>query len=585
MKKFSALLALAFVAVVAKAGNASWEITKVDSQAYISDGDWTFKVTLRTDKVKNIDGTSRSGGLYRLVVGACTVYPESVTPLDFSKPLVNSTTDGRTYAISDISTALGKWEKYNSSRNYIATDAGSVAGKLTLPSCDYQFTIGDSAFAKCEHIDFDLSELPDGLITLSDNSFADSDVYGIADCTNLTSIGAHAFAKDQGVMDFHAPKITKINACTFWLTGITNVNLGADSQLTYIGSWAFYNCSNLVSFTPFLPVSCAKVDREAFSCCVKLATPLVYYGGNAGTKMWQISSGKAGVVCDDWGQFYNCQSLPSVDLSNSSIKFLVRQAFNNCYALEWVKLPPDLGSLGLVDGPISQAGPFANCTNLSSVTPFVPNTVTNIGGSTFSNCPKLRGQLKLLGVTGIGGSSINGSGIDSVEFGSQLWSIGDSAFQDCTKLSEIKSPADLRGVVVGKQAFQSCNGLTGEVDFRFAAMFGTQEFYNTKNIKTLLLGDGLTNLVGQTFQNMTGLRNIYWEGDKPETLGANLFQGCTAQAITNFVPKAYAANWQSVVTAGAGTIGRVPVEWRSNTKQWICLSDATASKGLMMILR
>lgn len=115
-------------------GNASWEITLSGTQAYISDGDWTFKAGLDNNRLRDVGGTVRAEGPYALTVGDCTVYPAAVTPLDFSKPLVNSTGNGREYAISSLTFKFGTFSGSTLTRVYTATAAGLVVGKLTLPT-------------------------------------------------------------------------------------------------------------------------------------------------------------------------------------------------------------------------------------------------------------------------------------------------------------------------------------------------------------------------------------------------------------------------------------------------------------------
>lgn len=573
MKRNLLIVALVMFAVhTAGAGNAYWELVQTADRAYaVTDGDWTFSASPSGNRLYNVDGSIRSSGPFGLAVAVCTGYPDEVTPLDFSKPIVNRLDNGREYGFNQYNTQLVTWEKYGSSRIFTATPAGMVAGKLTFPSGDHRVTINARAFGKCEHIDFDMANLPEGLTRLEDCSFAESDVHGELYNTNLVYFGAHAIAKDSRVTAFTAPRLQSVGECAFWASGVTNVDFVSSDALTSIGSSAFYQCTNLVSVTPFLPRSCMKVGRGAFSDCVKLSSPLVYYGGNNSQDCTDSS---------DWEIFHNCRSLPSADLSHSTLKFLTRQSFDNCYALEWVKLPDTFLSFGKVSVG-NQNGPFANCTNLTTVTPFIPDSVTNVQNSTFSNCPKLRGHLKMLGVIDIGVSSINGSGIDTVEFGPRLKSIGGSAFLGCKNLVEIRSPETLGGVTVGAQAFKDCTSLE-EADLRFVSAFANQVFYNDTGLRTVRFGEGLTAVGSQPFLNTPSLREIYWYGDKPDSLPDGMFQGCSARAVTNYVPKAYAAAWQSVVTDG-GTLGRIPVEWRSNSSQWI--RTWQPHPGIIMLLR
>ena len=105
-----------------------------------------------------------------------------------------------------------------------------------------------------------------------------------------------------------------------------------------VGS-AFLNCVNLESVTPFLPASCKKVGGSAFQGCAKLATPLVFSGTALGT-----SPGS-----DSWNIFYGCESIPSADLSGSTVTALYRGCFDECKALKEIRLPPTLEKFGISD--------------------------------------------------------------------------------------------------------------------------------------------------------------------------------------------------------------------------------------------
>ena len=118
----------------------------------------------------------------------------------------------------------------------------------------------------------------------------------------------------------------------------------------------FKNCHNLESVVPFLPDSCIAIGAGTFSGCEKLASPLIWRGGSAMLKpsdpTWESSYASL------WGLFEGT-AIPSVDLSESDIVAVMKNAFGNCKSLKSVKLPQ---ALTLLDGQ-----PFANCEALELV--------------------------------------------------------------------------------------------------------------------------------------------------------------------------------------------------------------------------
>lgn len=126
--------------------------------------------------------------------------------------------------------------------------------------------------------------------------------------------------------------------------------------LQSIAGSAFANCVNLESVTPFLPASCKTLRRGAFQGCVKLASPLVFCGTGLGTEQGSGS----------WEIFKGCESIPSADLSGSTITALYRGCFEGCKALKEIHLPPTLVNFGFNDDPddLNNRAVVTGCTGL-----------------------------------------------------------------------------------------------------------------------------------------------------------------------------------------------------------------------------
>mgnify|MGYP003321782161 CR=1 FL=1 len=93
---------------------------------------------------------------------------------------------------------------------------------------------------------------------------------------------------------------------------------------------AFYNCTKLETFEPFLPDSVNFIAWAAFKGCNKLSGNLVVRNPN-------IEMGDGNNNGDT--PFYNCDGITSADFSESGLTMLPRCCFNECDALLSVKLP------------------------------------------------------------------------------------------------------------------------------------------------------------------------------------------------------------------------------------------------------
>lgn len=109
-----------------------------------------------------------------------------------------------------------------------------------------------------------------------------------------------------------------------------------------------------------------------------------------------------------------------------------------------------------------------NHRNLKSIS--IPNSVTNIGSSAFSNCAKLTSITIPDGVTGIGDRAFSGcSSLTSITIPDSVTSIGSSAFGGCTGLEKIALP------FIGDKRHQS----TDNFQYPFGYIFGTSNYSNT----------------------------------------------------------------------------------------------------------
>ena len=135
------------------------------------------------------------------------------------------------------------------------------------------------------------------------------------------------------------------------------------------------------------------------------------------------------------------------------------KAFNECTGLTNITIPNSVTRIAFYV--------FKDCTNLTSIT--ISNSVTSIGNGIFENCPKLEKIVVLNGNTTFD-SRDNCNAIIETATNTLLWgcknstipnsvtSIGHSAFSNCTGLTSITIPNSVTSI--GNFAFRYCADLT-----------------------------------------------------------------------------------------------------------------------------
>ena len=174
----------------------------------------------------------------------------------------------------------------------------------------------------------------------------------------------------------------------------------------------------------------------------------------------------------------------------------------------------------------------------------VPESITTIG-TQLRGCTSLTSITIHSGVTSIGSSVFSGcSNLASVTFaeGSQLTSIGSSAFEDCSSLTSIELPAGVTSI--GDSAFSGtsvknvyisdiemwCNiefgdsssnplyyggvlWLNGEIVFELnipgtVDKIGNYAFYNAERVKQVVIEEGVTEIGDYAFYGMYRLESV-----------------------------------------------------------------------------
>ena len=115
------------------------------------------------------------------------------------------------------------------------------------------------------------------------------------------------------------------------------------------------------------------------------------------------------------------QTLLRVSIPNS-VTIIRASAFSNCRALQSISIPNSVTGIG--------NNVFNNCHTLQSIS--IPNGVTNIWDGTFYNCYALQSISIPNSVTGIGGGAFGDCySLQYIVIPNSVTGIGDNAFGDC----------------------------------------------------------------------------------------------------------------------------------------------------------
>ena len=321
-----------------------------------------------------------------------------------------------------------------------------------------------------------------------------------------------------------------VNMTEFVIEGATD----GTSQLKEIDSHAFLNCKKLASIT--LPNSVTYLGENnptsiegsgVFEGCESL-TSFKFPSSYASRNLPSFT-------------FKNCKNLATIDWNGYNPKRLNSCAFWNCDKITWSQVPQSVEELGdncfyLCDALTSvdlskikkmDTGVFW-ATPLTSVE--WPAAVTEIPANTFWACGKLT---TIKGIPGQPGAWDN------------ITKIGENAFNQCTALTTIKLPAELK--TIDAQAFRTCINLA-TVDYGTKVeTIGDGAFWYTRALKKFFFKGSVKTLGANAFQE-SGLTCVHLKGDM--TIGKEAFMKCASLKYVEFPATSLATQPLTYVAEG-----------------------------------
>lgn len=401
------------------------------------------------------------------------------------------------------------------------------------------------------------------VVSIGENAFhSNTSLRKVSIHNGVMSIAPGAFFGCSNLVSVDLPNgIEKLEYALFYnCESLTFIDL--PESLTHISDSAFAGCTSLVSI--IVPKNVVEIGLGAFTGCISLSdlailSPEVSYGYKVFEGCDQIEklTFHANESANSFLQPFPLVNLRHVNIlpgaeripdeffmSYSKLESIVipdtvtqigNSAFSNCISLAEIQFPPGLTHIG--------SSAFSNCSELKKVN--FPSTLESIGENAFYECFSITSLNLSNLITKIEPLTFKGcSGVVELILPERLESIGKGAFSGLSGLTDLSIPASVAAIEY--DAFDGCTGL---VSLSLPANEATRyllltDAYPTKpgafpNLTKVSILNGSTQIPERMFLGCGKLTHV----SLPEGLvaiGEIAFSGCTSLQNIN-LPESVAA--------------------------------------------
>ena len=218
------------------------------------------------------------------------------------------------------------------------------------------------------------------------------------------------------------------------------------------------------------------------------------------------------IICNN--AFAGC-SLSNIAIPDS-VTAIGDSAFSDCSSLSNIVIPDSVTAIGDFA--------FSGCSSLSNIV--IPDSVTAIGDSAFSDCSSLSNIVIPNSVTAIGDGAFFGCrSLPNIVIPNSVTSIGDSAFFDCSSLPNIVIPNSVTSI--GDSAFGGCRSLSKIVIPDSVTKIRDYAFEYCRSLSKIVIPDSVTAIGDSAFSDCSSLPNIVIP-NSVTSIGDSAFYRCSS---------------------------------------------------------
>ena len=190
------------------------------------------------------------------------------------------------------------------------------------------------------------------------------------------------------------------------------------------------------------------------------------------------------------------QTLLRISIPNS-VTTIKASAFSNCRALQSISIPNSVTGIG--------DNAFNSCFVLQSIS--IPNSVTTIWDNAFNSCFVLQSISIPNSVTTIGiGTFNNCYALQSASIPNSVTNIGKDTFSNCYSLQSIVIPNSVKAIGIG--TFNNCYALQSASIPNSVTNIEDYMFSNCYSLQSISIPNSVTGIGNYAFSNCYSLQSI-----------------------------------------------------------------------------